>query len=508
MNYIDFKLWQIFIIALIGSYLSYSFYDTVKYGLYFDIGIIIILIILKIIINQFKYKPINFQKTTRINFKENEIETEENNKQTIITSVEELKNYDREQPNTETTTHLAENRVMPNKVLNDEEEENIIFINAEYKLPPLNLIENSPDFIDGICSLKNSFDIFLGKQSNEEYLIANITKFPNLIIGGTVMSGKSMLVHNIICNLLMTTKPNELKFMIIDSKKVELSNYNGVPHLLCPVVTDPKKSSLSLQKIVAEMEKRHDLLYEKGIKNIGSYNDWVEEQYRTNPSSPIPKMYYILVVIDELADLMLVASKEVEESIMRITQMGHQFGIHLITTLSNASSKEMSSTIKSYFPTRIAFKTTSKVDSRLILDEIGAEQLNEIGSCLYKGYDTSKAIKIKTSILDEKDINRITSYVCKEQQVKYNESLTSYLKDSHIARSLSEPEEYDDPLYNEVVEFAAKTGKINASLLQRRFRLGYNRAARIVDLLEERGIIGPQNGSKPREVLIKLENIK
>lgn len=347
--------------------------------------------------------------------------------------------------------------------------------------------------------------VALGKDIMGRPQTADLSKMPHLLVAGSTGSGKSVCVNSMLASLLMLYRPDQIKIMLVDPKKVELSNYNGVPHLLCPVVTDPKKASLALQKIVVEMEKRYDTFAEKRVKNIGSYNEWVDTQNKENPSAPIPKMYYILVVIDELADLMLVASKEVEDSIMRITQMARAAGIHLIVATQRPSTDVITGVVKANIPSRISFAVSSQIDSRTILDMPGGEKLLGKGDMLYKPMGENIPIRIQGCFISDDEIRRVIEYVCKEQQAQYDESLTTNLNDSHMAGADSEPEEYDDPLYNEIVEFAAQTGKISASLLQRRFRLGYNRAARIVDLLEERGIIGPQNGSKPREVLIKLK---
>lgn len=521
----------------------------------------------------------------------------------VISSVEELKHFEKE----EKIETIQEDPIMPNTIASDDGEGNISFVNADYHLPSMNLLDNpeKPKKVNSnqfIISNKQSLerilkdfqiagrvvDVHMGpsvtqyevvvpsgtkvsrivginkeialalaakdvriqapipgkstigieipnpvispvkikeilgnipkSQENAKMLVAlgkdimgrpqtaDLSKMPHLLVAGSTGSGKSVCVNSMLASLLMLYRPDQVKIMLVDPKKVELSNYNGVPHLLCPVVTDPKKASLALQKVVVEMERRYDLFAEKGVKNIGSYNEWIDSQNRANPSAPIPKMYYMLVVIDELADLMLVASKEVEDSIMRITQMARAAGIHLIVATQRPSTDVITGVVKANIPSRISFAVSSQIDSRTILDMPGGEKLLGKGDMLYKPMGENTPIRIQGCFISDDEIRRVIEYVCKEQQAKYDESLTTHLNDTHMAGSDSEPEEYDDPLYNEIVEFAAKTGKISASLLQRRFRLGYNRAARIVDLLEERGIIGPQNGSKPREVLIKLQN--
>ena len=348
--------------------------------------------------------------------------------------------------------------------------------------------------------------VALGKDIMGRPQLADLSKMPHLLIAGSTGSGKSVCTNTMICSILMRYKPDEVKLMLVDPKKVELSNYNGVPHLLCPVVSDPKKASIALQKLVSEMDKRYDLFSEKNVKNIGGYNDWVMKENKSNNTN-IPKMPYIVAIIDELADLMLVASKEVEDSIMRITQMARAAGIHLIVATQRPSTDVITGVVKANIPSRIAFAVASNIDSRTILDMSGAEKLLGKGDMLYLPMGENVPIRIQGCFITDDEIKRIIDYVCKEQVAHYSEEMQNLdATGSGIHGSPGEVEEYDDPLYNEIVEFAIQTGKVSTSLLQRRFRLGYNRAARVVDLLEERGIVGPPNGSKPREVLVKLED--
>ena len=348
--------------------------------------------------------------------------------------------------------------------------------------------------------------VALGKDIMGRPQLADISKMPHLLIAGATGSGKSVCTNTMICSILMRYKPEEVKLLLVDPKKVELSNYNGVPHLLCPVVSDPKKASIALQKLVSEMEKRYDLFSEKNVKNIAGYNDWVAKENKNNGTN-IPKMSYIVAIIDELADLMLVASKEVEDSIMRITQMARAAGIHLIVATQRPSTDVITGVVKANIPSRIAFAVASNIDSRTILDMSGAEKLLGKGDMLYLPMGENVPIRIQGCFISDDEIKRIIDYVCKEQVAHYSEEMQNLdASGSGIHGSVGEVEEYDDPLYNEIVEFAIQTGKVSTSLLQRRFRLGYNRAARVVDLLEERGIVGPPNGSKPREVLVKLED--
>ncbi|HOP65528.1 MAG TPA: DNA translocase FtsK 4TM domain-containing protein [Bacilli bacterium] len=343
--------------------------------------------------------------------------------------------------------------------------------------------------------------VVLGKDIMGRCQYADISRMPHLLVAGSTGSGKSVCMNSFIISLLMRYTPSYLKLVLIDPKKVEFTNYNGIPHLYYPVVTDPRKASLALRKIVVEMERRYQIFSETDAKNIDVYNDRIEKENRRNPDKPKEKMPYIVVIIDELADLMLIAAKEVEDSIMRITQMARAAGIHLIVATQRPSTDVITGVVKNNITTRIAFTVTSNVDSRTILDMSGAEKLIGKGDMLYKPVDENTPIRIQGSYISDDEIRRVVDFVSKEQKVNYvEEDLTPISKTSSV-----EVEEYDDPLYNEIVEFSIKTGKVSASLLQRRFRLGYNRAARIIDLLEERGIVGPMNGSKPREVLVKLE---
>lgn len=344
----------------------------------------------------------------------------------------------------------------------------------------------------------------LGKDIMGRVQTADISKMPHLLVAGSTGSGKSVCINSFIATILLKYRPDEVKLMMVDPKKVELSNYNGVPHLLCPVITDPKQANLALQKIVAEMERRYEVFSDEGVKNIAGYNEKIDKTNK-NSNVKVPRMSYIVVIIDELADLMLVAAKEVEDSIMRITQMARAAGIHLIVATQRPSTDVITGVVKANIPSRIAFAVATQIDSRTILDMGGAEKLLGKGDMLYLPMGENAPIRVQGCFISDDEIRRVIEYVTKEQTAEYDNTLLEPAKDEHNPVS-GDKESFDDPLYNEVVEFAVSTGKISASLLQRRFRLGYNRAARIVDLLEERGIIGPQNGSKPREVLVKVEN--
>lgn len=350
--------------------------------------------------------------------------------------------------------------------------------------------------------------VSLGKDIMGNNFVADLSKTPHLLVAGSTGSGKSVCVNSFISSILINKRPDEVKLVLVDPKKVELSNYNGVPHLLCPVVTDPKKASIALQNIVKEMEKRYDMFADEKVKNIGGYNEKMTDLIKRNPEdNTLRLMPYIVVIIDELADLMLVASKEVEDSIMRITQMARAAGIHLIVATQRPSTDVITGVVKANIPSRISFAVASQIDSRTILDMGGAEKLLGKGDMLYKPMGENVPIRIQGNFISDDEIERVIAYVSKEQVAQYDESITK--ANSSSGSSGEGPggggTDDDDPLYNEIVDFCIESGKVSASLLQRRFRLGYNRAARIVDLLEERGIIGPANGSKPREVLVKID---
>lgn len=345
----------------------------------------------------------------------------------------------------------------------------------------------------------------LGKDIMGTPKVFDLTKMPHLLVAGSTGSGKSVCINGIIASILMRYKPNEVKLVLVDPKKVELTNYNGIPHLLCPVVSDPKKASLTLQRVVTEMDNRFQTFSDKEVKNITGYNEMIDKYNKKHPESPQSKMPYIVVIIDELADLMLVASKEVEDSITRITQLARAAGIHLIVATQRPSTDVITGLIKNNIPSRIAFAVASQIDSRTILDQRGAERLLGKGDMLYFPMGESAPTRIQGCFVNDDEIKRLIDY-CKEQgSANYDKAFENVSQNTSSGSGNSAVSGDDDEAYNDVVEFAIQTGKISASLIQRRFRFGYNRAARMMDLLEARGIVGPQNGSKPREVLVKLE---
>ncbi len=348
----------------------------------------------------------------------------------------------------------------------------------------------------------------LGKDIMGEPKWMEINKTPHLLVAGSTGSGKSVCINSIIVSILMRSKPDEVKLVMVDPKKVELSMYNGVPHLLCPVVTSPKKANDTLKRIVKEMEDRYDEFERTGTKNIAGYNDLVESKNNDGqPGEKMRKMPFIVVIIDELADLMLVAAKEVEDSIMRITQMARAAGIHLIVATQRPSTDVITGVVKANIPSRISFAVSSGIDSRTILDATGAEKLLGKGDMLYLPQGENTPTRIQGTFISDEEIKAVVDYVCKQQKARYDsrfehagEEDTTTMVEGDVNHDTS------DPMYKQIVEFVVTSGKASASLLQRRFRIGYNRAATYIDLLEERGIIGPANGSKPREVIYKLDS--
>lgn len=348
----------------------------------------------------------------------------------------------------------------------------------------------------------------LGRDIMGQPMCMEINKTPHLLVAGSTGSGKSVCINSFLATILMRSKPDEVKLVLVDPKKVELSIYNGVPHLLTPVITDPKKANIALKKIVVEMENRYELFERNGNKNIITYNERIKKENENLPDEEKKKlMPYIVVIIDELADLMLVAAKEVEDSIMRITQMARAAGIHLIVATQRPSTDVITGVVKANIPSRISFAVSSGIDSRTILDMVGAEKLLGKGDMLYLPQGESTPVRIQGTFISEEETKAIVDFVCSQQKAHYDETLV--LDDEEAKASDTIPEgksvrdATEEPLYDEIVDFVIEQGKASTSLIQRRFRLGYNRAARCIDLLEERGIVGPPNGSKPREVLKK-----
>lgn len=340
----------------------------------------------------------------------------------------------------------------------------------------------------------------LGKDLMGTPIFCELDKMPHLLVAGATGSGKSVCMNTIITSFLLRTTPDEVKLLLVDPKKVEFTPYHNVPHLIGPVISDAQEASNALKIIVQMMENRFDVFAKCGVRNIQGYNDKLIE----NPDEKLKKMPYIVVIIDELADLMAIAGKDVEMSIQRITQLARASGIHLIVATQRPSTDVITGIIKSNIPSRIAFSVASGIDSRTIIDGVGAERLLGNGDMLYLPIGEPSVIRLQGTYVSDAEVKRITDYVKTQGIPMYDdafiriEGVTS-ADDNSILRA------NDDPLYDEIKTYVVEQQKASTSLLQRRFGIGYNRAARMIDILEENGIIGPPQGSKPRDVYIKKD---
>jgi len=379
-------------------------------------------------------------------------------------------------------------------------------VRIEAPIPGKSLIGiEIPNTVNELVTMKEVFvndkdnsplSVALGKDVSGEAIFTRIDKTPHLLIAGSTGSGKSVCVNTIITSILLKNKPDKVKLIMIDPKMVELSIYDGIPHLLTSVVTDPLKAADVLHKVVLEMESRYREFARTRVRNIEGYNKIAEKDpdYKELP--------YIVVIIDELADLMMVSSKEVEESIARIAQKARAAGIHMIIATQRPSVDVITGVIKTNIPSRIAFAVSSSVDSRTILDKSGAETLLGKGDMLYLSADSSKPVRIQGAFLSDDEVEKVVDFVKSQSEAQYDPNMTPSEVSSQSGGSSADEA---DPLYKEVLLFIAKTQKASASLLQRRFKIGYNRAARIIDMLEEDGYIGPVDGSKPRKVFLEKE---
>ena len=356
------------------------------------------------------------------------------------------------------------------------------------------------DVIQSAIQSPKPLDVPLGRDISGNVRLCDITKMPHMLIAGSTGSGKSVCINGIITSILMKTKPHEVKLMMIDPKMVELNVYNGIPHLLTPVVTNPRKAAQALQKVVAEMEKRYELFASMGMRNIDGYNAHVE-QYNRETGENNPTLPYIVVIVDELADLMMVASNEVEDAIIRLAQMARAAGIHMILATQRPSVDVITGIIKANVPSRIAFAVSSGTDSRTIIDANGAEKLLGRGDMLYMPMGENKPIRVQGAFLTDEEVERIVDFVKNQQEVEYDEAMMP--SENTTSASGSEPE---DELFYEVIELLKEQETISTSYLQRRFRIGFNRAARIIDDLEARGYVGPADGSKGRKVNVHVFN--
>lgn len=352
------------------------------------------------------------------------------------------------------------------------------------------------DMVENAPSNDNPMEVPLGRSVTGDIKMADLTKMPHLLIAGATGSGKSVAINVIITSILLKAKPHQVKMLMIDPKKVELSVYNGIPHLLSPVVSEPKKAARALGKVVAEMERRYELFAKFGVRNLDGYNKLVKQQNDTHPDEVQANLPLILVIVDELADLMMTVSHDVEDAIVRIAQMGRAAGIHMILATQRPSVDVITGLIKANVPSRIAFAVSSGVDSRTIIDTNGAEKLLGRGDMLFEPIDQNKPVRIQGAFISDHDVESVVDFIKNERAAEYDDNMV--VTDNEIEQE--EQAEEEDELFPEALDFVVDQQKASTSLIQRRFRIGYNRAARIVDDMEQRGFIGPANGSKPREV--------
>ena len=346
----------------------------------------------------------------------------------------------------------------------------------------------------------------VGKDIGGSCIVGDIGRLPHVLIAGTTGSGKSVCTNSLIVSILYKSTPEEVRFIMVDPKMVELAPYNGIPHLLIPVVTDPKKAAGALQWAVFEMMKRYKLFSEHGVKDLAGYNALArqDEELKTLPT--------VVVVIDELADLMLVAAKEVEESICRVAQMGRAAGMHLVIATQRPSSDVITGLMKANIPSRIAFAVASSLESRIILDTTGAEKLVGKGDMLYAPLGAGKPTRVQGCFITPEEIERVVGFVKTTGEAEYSREVMDKIEQAvkekekggggKTSAEPAEAQEDGDELLPAAVEVVLETGQASVSMLQRRLKLGYSRAARLVDQMEERGIVGPFEGSKPRQLLI------
>ena len=346
---------------------------------------------------------------------------------------------------------------------------------------------------------ENLLEIPLGKAVNGTARSFDLAKMPHLLVAGSTGSGKSVAVNGIIASILMKARPDQVKFMMVDPKMVELSVYNDIPHLLIPVVTNPRKASKALQKVVDEMENRYELFAKVGVRNIAGFNAKVEEFNAQSEYKQVP-LPLIVVIVDELADLMMVASKEVEDAIIRLGQKARAAGIHMILATQRPSVDVISGLIKANVPSRVAFAVSSGTDSRTILDENGAEKLLGRGDMLFKPIDENHPVRLQGSFISDDDVERIVSFIKAQADADYDESFDP----GEVSETEGESgtgDEGGDPLFEEAKALVIETQKASASMIQRRLSVGFNRATRLMEELEAAGVIGPAEGTKPRKVL-------
>jgi S-DNA-T family DNA segregation ATPase FtsK/SpoIIIE len=339
----------------------------------------------------------------------------------------------------------------------------------------------------------------LGKDIVGKPIVAALEKMPHLLIAGATGTGKSVALNAMICSLLYKATPDEVKLIMVDPKRIELSNYDGIPHLITPVVTNPKKATNALFWAVREMERRYEMLSEMKARNIQQYNQKIEKTKKQDKDDVPEKLPYVVVVIDELADLMMLSSRDVEVALTRLAQMARAAGIHLILATQRPSVDVLTGIIKANFPTRLTFQVSSKTDSRTIIDTVGAENLLGSGDMLFLPPGTAKLQRIHGAYISETELTRITEFLRRQEKPEYDEKVTEA---AVLDIDGSEEEQEYDERYDDAVALITKTRQASISMIQRHLRIGYNRAARIIEMMEKEGIVGPADGSKPREVLV------
>jgi S-DNA-T family DNA segregation ATPase FtsK/SpoIIIE len=367
---------------------------------------------------------------------------------------------------------------------------------------------------DLLSASASKLSLALGKDIMGTPVVTDLALIPHLLIAGATGSGKSVGLNSMICTMLFRATPAEVKMIMVDPKMLELSIYEGIPHLLVPVVTNPKQAALALRRVVEEMERRYQLLAAKGVRSIAQYNSIMAEEEKLPPprlprsdempdgdqglAPPAEKLPYLVVIIDELSDLMMVSSREVEDSLTRIAQMARAAGIHLIVATQRPSVDVLTGVIKANFPARLSFQVTSKTDSRTILDANGAEKLLGRGDMLFLAPGTSKAQRVQSAYVSEDEINRLVEAWKEIEPPHYDEQFLDPVDESGDI----DEAEYDEK-YDEAVALVTATGQASISMVQRRLRVGYNRAARMIEIMEKEGVVGPSDGVKPREVLVR-----
>ena len=345
---------------------------------------------------------------------------------------------------------------------------------------------------------KSKLTLCLGKDIVGNPVVAALDKMPHLLIAGATGTGKSVALNAMICSLLYKATPDDVKLIMVDPKRIELSSYDGIPHLITPVVVDAKKATNALFWAVREMERRYELLSKMNTRNIGQYNKKIETIDKPDDDSGLEKLPYVVIVIDELADLMMLASRDVEITLTRLAQMARAAGIHLILATQRPSVDVLTGIIKANFPTRLTFQVSSKTDSRTIIDTNGAENLLGSGDMLFLPPGTAKLQRIHGAYISESELSQITKFLCAQAKPEYDDEVTA----AAVADTSADEEQEYDERYDDAIALVTKTGQASISMIQRHLRVGYNRAARMIEVMEKEGVVGPSDGVKPREVLV------